>query len=276
MSTIKVKDADSNDKYYQTIEVGSSTEAFQPVVPDYKLAHAQNFIEETYGDTVSIWEKAKPLVKFGKNPDLDSGVAETIWMTGGNETLKTANDIDIIVSTNVGDTQDVVIEGHTISGSDLTFVVQTATLNGTTNVSLATPLARVTRAYNNGSTDFAGNITIEDNGTSVHMTILGTDGQNQSLKASTSLSSVDYWIITGLAGGVIGSVSATVEFELQVKEAGKVWRTQYSFNSSDYTEVGGDPYIIVKPNSDIRILGTSNTNNTEAVASIRGYLAIVT
>jgi len=274
--SIKVKDADSNDKYYETVGDGSSSNPFQSVVPDFKLAHAIKSISDTYSDTVDIWEKGKVLNKFGYNPDLDTGVAETIWNQGGNETLKTANDIDIIVSTNAGDTQDVVIEGHTISGSDLTFVTQTATLNGTTNVSLTTPLARVTRVYNDSSTDFAGDITVEDNGTSVHAKVSGSTGQNQTKKCQTATSSVDYWIITSISGGVVGSVSATVQFELQVKLSGKVWRALYDFNSSDYTQVDLSTYIIVPPNSDIRIIGTSGTNNTEAVAAIQGYLAIVT
>lgn len=274
--SIKVKDADGTDRYYETVEAGTSGNPFQSVIPDFKLAHAIKSINADFGDDVSIWEKAETLVKFGKNPDLDSGVSETIWNTGGDETLKTANDIDIVVSTNVGDTQDVVIEGHTISGSDLTFVTQTATLNGTTNVSLTTPLARVTRLYNNSSTDFAGDITVEDNGTSVHLTVFGTNGENESNKCQTAISSTDYWIITKIAGGVIGSVSATVEFELQIKLSGKVWRTVYRFNTDGYIEAGGEPYLIVPPNSDVRIVGTSNNNNTDAVASIIGYLAIIT
>lgn len=274
--SIIVKDALGSDKYYQTIEAGDATNPFQSVIPDFKLAHAIRSIEADFGDTVSIWEKAKTLVKFGKNPDLDSGVSETIWNTGGDETLKTANDIDVVVSTNAGDTQSVVIEGHTISGSDLTFVTQTVTLTGTTPAALTTPLARVTRLYNDSATNFAGDITVEDNGTSVHLTVRGTNGENQSNKCQTAISSSDYWIITHIAGGVIGSVSATVEFELQIKLSGKVWRTVYRFNTSNYTEAGGEPYLIVPPNSDVRIVGTSNTNNTDAVAAIIGYLAIIT
>jgi len=270
-----VKDANASDKYFQTLEDGTSANPFQSVVPDYQLAHAQNVIFDTYGDTVSIWDKAKTLSKFGKNSDLDTGTRETIWETGGDETLKTANDIDVIVSSNAGDTQSVVIEGHTISGTDLTFVVQTLTLNGTTNVSLTTPLARVTRAYNNGSTDFAGTITVKDNGSTTHLTINGADGQNQSRKCQTSLSQFDYYIVTGLSGGVIGSVSATVTFEFQVKEIGKVWRTIREFNSSTYTEEKLTTPIIVKPNSDVRMVGLSGTNNTKAIASFSGYLASI-
>ena len=274
--SIKVKDADLADKYYETVESGTSGNPFQSVVPEYRIASAINQILNDDAVDVSLWEKAKSLSKFGTNPDLDSGVAETIWSTGGTETLPTANSIDIIVSTNVGDTQDVVIEGHTLSGTDLTFVVQTATLNGTTNVTLGTPLARVSRAYNNDSTDFAGDITIEDNGTSVNLSMLGTAGENVSEKCATSISQFDYWIITEVSGGVIGTVSANVEFKLQSKRFGKVWLTIYEFNSSDFTDVAVNPCIIIPPNTDVRIIGTSDTNNTEAVADIRGYLAIIT
>jgi hypothetical protein len=274
--SIIVKDANSVDRYYETVGDGSSSNPFQSVVPDYKLAHAIRQIKNSDGVDVSIWEKGKSLSKFGLNSDLDTGVAETIWETGGDETLKTANDIDVIVSSNAGDTQDVVIEGHTISGTDLTFVVQTVALNGTTNVSLTTPLARVTRAYNNNSTNFAGTITIKDNGTSTHLTINGAAGQNQSRKCQTSLSSADYFIVTELSGGVVGSTSATVKFQFQTKAIGKVWRTQRSWNSSTFTEVKLNPPLIVPPNSDVRIIGTSGTNNTEAIAVFAGYLAIIT
>ena len=270
-----VKDANATDRYFQTLEDGTLANPFQSVVPDYKLAHAQNAIFDTYGDTVSIWDKAKTLSKFGKNSDLDTGVRETIWETGGDETFKTANDIDVVVSSNPGDTQSIVIEGHTISGTNLTFVVQTLTLNGTTNVSLTTPLARVTRAYNNGTTDFAGTITVKDNGSTTHLTINGADGQNQSKKCQTSISQNDYYIITSLSGGVIGSVSATINFEFQVRDAGKVWRTIREFNSSTFTDVHLETPIIIKPNSDIRMVGTSGTNNTKAIASFSGYLALI-
>ena len=180
--SIKVKDADGLDKYYETVEDGGSSSPFQSVVPDFRIAHAINEINNVYSDNVSIWQKAKSLIKFGTNGDLDSSVSETIWETGGNEALKTANDIDVVVSTSASDTQSVTIEGHTISGNDLTFVSQTVNLNGTTNVSLTTPLARANRLVNNNGTDFVGDITVEDNGTSVNLTVKGTDGQNQSKK----------------------------------------------------------------------------------------------
>jgi len=274
--SIKVIDGDGANKYYEVIEDGTTGNPFQSVVPDYRLAWAHEYIQSTYSDTVSVWEKSKATTKFGKNPDLDAGTSETLWQTGGDETLKTANDIDIVVSTNVGDTQDIVIEGYTISGSDLTFVSQTATLNGTTNVTLTTPLARVQRLYNDDSTDFAGDITVEDNGTSVHLTVKGTDGENQSQKCALSLPSTEYLIITQIGAGVVGTTSATVEYALQVLLSGKVWRTQFVFSTSGYQEIYFDVPIVVPPNSDIRIIGTSDTNNTEGIAFIKGYYGIIT
>ena len=276
MSNIKILDGDGATKYFQVVEDGSTGNPFQSVVPDFKIAAAMNEILGNDAVSVSVWEKSKTLSKFGSNIDLDTGTAETIWATGGTETLPTSNAIDIIVSTSAGDTQDIVIEGHTLSGTDLTFVVQTATLTGTTNVTLATPLARVSRAYNNGATDLAGDVTIEDNGTSVNLTMLGTVGANQSEKCATSTSQFDYWIITEINGGVIGTISANVEFKIQSKAMGKVWRTIYEFNSSTYTDIQLNPCIIIPPNHDVRMVGTSDTNNTEAVADIRGYLAIIT
>lgn len=102
---------------------------------DVWLTHAVNEIESTYGDRVSIELKEKSLIKFGRNEDVGT-TEETVWLVGGDETYPTTNAIDTIVSTDAGDDQQVIIEGHTISGNDLTFVTQTATLNGTTNVSL--------------------------------------------------------------------------------------------------------------------------------------------
>lgn len=271
--SIKVKDADGLDKYYQTVEDGSLVNPFQSVVPSYRVAHAEESIRLTYGDTVSVWQKAKSLIKFGSNKDLDTGVSETIWSTGGNETLKTANEIDVVVSTSASDTQTITIEGHTISGTDLTFVTQDLTLNGTTPVSLTTPLARVNRLFNSSATNFVGDITVEDSGTSTNLTILGTEGDNQSKKCQTAISKDDYFIVTQISGGVVGTIAASINFSFQFAEVGKVWRTIREFSSANYTEVPLDPPIIIRKNTDIRIIATSDTNNTEAVAELSGYLA---
>jgi len=243
---------------------------------DYWIERAVRNIFADYGDSVSVEVKNKSLIKYGANFDIDAGVRETVWTVGGNETYPIGNNIDVVVSTNAADTQQVVIEGHTLSGSDLTSVTQTATLNGTSNVTLATPLYRANRMYNNGSTDFAGTVTVEDNGTSTHLSVTGN--VNQSLKCATALSSTDYWIITALDVSVNKTNSANVDFEFQIREYGKVWRTRYYISLS--SSAGGKlyqlmPCIIAPPNSDIRILATSAVNNTGVTASIHGVLASI-
>ena len=244
---------------------------------DYWITRAIKNIEADYGDVVSVDSKNKSLIKFGVNTDIDSGITETVWEVGGNETYPTGNNIDIVTSTSGSDTQEVIIEGHTLSGSDLTFVTQTATLNGAADVTLSTPLYRANRMYNNGSTDFAGIVTVEDNGTSVNLQVQAGD-VNQSLKCATSLSSTDYWIVTALDIGVRRTNTAAVDFELQVREYGKVWRTRYFM--SDSSNAGGklfqlNPCIIIKKNSDIRMVATSLVNNVGVTASIHGVLASI-
>lgn len=274
MATLKIKDGDVATKYLNVIEAGTSSEPHESVIPDYRIPYAINQIFVDDAVTVSVREKAKSLIKFGRNSDLDIGT-ETVWEVGGDETYPTGNDIDIVVSDDAGDTQDVVIEGHTLSGSDFTFVTQTATLNGTTNVALTTPLARASRLYNNDSTDFTGTVTVEDNGTSVHLSATGTS--NQSLKCATTLSSVDYWIITGFQIAVTKTTAATVDFELQIREYGKTFRTRYygsAGNGSQYFNF--DQPIIAPPNSDIRAIASSLVNNVGVSAAIHGYLAIIT
>jgi len=274
MSTIVVKDGNIADKYYNVVGAGTALDPFQQVVPDYRIANAIRNIAVNDSVTVSVYEKAKNLVKFGQNPSLASDVEETVWSTGGIEVLETTNAIDRLVSTDAGDTQTVVIEGHTISGSDFTFVTQTATLNGTTPVVLTTLLARTSRIYNTGSTDFAGTVTVYTNGGDTHLTASGSD--DQSLKCATTISSTDYWIITGFDVAVNRSNVANVDFKLQVMESGGVFRTQYftsQANGGSYFTF--DQPLIVKPNSDVRVQATSNAANTSVVSSIHGYLATV-
>lgn len=242
----------------------------------YWIDRAIKNIEADYGDVVSVVAKNKTLIKYGANPDLALNTRETIWQTGGDETYPTGNNIDVVVSDDNDDTQSIIIEGHTLSGSDLTFVTQTLTLTGTSNVNLTTPLYRANRLINNGSTDFLGTITVKDNGTSTHITVTGD--QNQSLKAATSISSVDYYIINGVDISVERANAGSVDFELQIREFGKVWRTRYYLTGSSTSGaqlIRLEPCIIAPKNSDVRIVGTANAANMAASASIHGVLASV-
>ena len=122
----------------------------ETICQDYHVDQAIREIKATYGDIVSVSRKAKSLLKFGANFDLaSSGTAETVWAQGGDETYVSANSIDKFSSSSGDDTGTMVVEGHTIDGSgEFTFVTQSVTLQGQTEASLTTPLARSSRLYN--------------------------------------------------------------------------------------------------------------------------------
>ena len=258
---------------------------------DFNLALAEKEIFELYNKRVSIWDKAKTLVRFGVNPDVN-GVEETVWDIGGIETYATGNTIDTISSTNVTDTEIIRIEGHTVIGTGVdakfTFVVQTVTLNGQNKVLLPIPVARVSYMENANSFSLVGDVFVyEDTAivagaptdlTKAHCKIRGTAGIDQSQKCSTTFSDTDFFIVNfasaGLEAGTGVDVAADVQFE--VREPGGVFKHRKVFSSvkgSSLTQI--NPYIIVPRNSDVRINCATTSNNIAVTASFSGYLATV-
>jgi hypothetical protein len=243
------------------------------LVTDEWASLAISEVLEEYGDDVTI--KPKTLFKFGRNPDIDAGVYETVWLAGGDEIIPTGNLIDSIVSDDIADTVDILIEGHVLVGSDLIFTVQTIALNGTTPVLLATPLVRCTRMYNDNGTDLVGEVTVYESGTGNIHNVIGI-GKNQSEKAQTAFSSTDYGFITQIAGGPSSKTAALVEFDLQIRLPNKVWRTRFEFaTSGNSLNIPLQPYLIVPKNSDVRLRAKSNTNNTEVFGSFNVIIAKV-
>jgi hypothetical protein len=214
-----------------------------------------------------------------------------VWGYGASlahEVLAATNLIDTISSSSAADTQLVRIEGHTISGSNLTFVVQTATLNGRNKVVLTTPLARAAIVRNAGSTDFAGDIYVYEesaitNGVpnvaaKVHLKSTVTQGDNESDKCAASISSVDYWFLTTMQFAVLKKAAAFAEFSLQIKTSGGVYITEETFsasNSSGTISVSFDPIIIVPPNADVRVTCIADAASTDVMADLSGVLATV-
>ena len=260
------------------------------------LALSMREIESTYGDKVSLYEKGKSLLKFGRNSDMSLDTLETIWNLGGNEVyvpFDGTNPIDTVSSSSTSDTTTITIEGHTQSGTgtntQFTFVIQTAVLNGQNKVTLTTPLARVSRMYVNADTALVGDVYVYEDGTitggvptdltTAHITIKGSIGDTQSFKAATTFSNTDYFICTGGFVSVNRKQAGAVDFQLQVRRVGGVFRpvARLSLNSAaqDTVQINLLPYAIVPKNADVRIVGTSNANGMEADASFEGWIASV-
>ncbi len=270
---------------------------------DYALRVAKT----TYGVDLDVYGKGKQLTKFGRTTNADAGIKTTVAEFQGseaNETFATANTVDSIVSSSASDTGKTIgIEGHTINTTtgDRTFVVQSAVLNGQTPVTLETSMFRMTRMYVADGTysspasevvgtvygydsTLAGGVTagVPNTASSTKCLINAPDGFQQSQKAATSLSSVDYWILTYVRAGMVRptGTSIGVDVDLEVRNLGGVWRPeglQLSLENTATTfyKVEFHPFRIVPANSDVRIICTSDTNNVQVQASVGGVLAKV-
>jgi len=96
--------------------------------------------------------------KFGENPDIDTDSApEDIWEGGGLYTYDADGTAPIVslASDDAADTEPVLVQGLDIEGNE---VVQVITLQGTTRTALTTPLWRVYRMSNEGTSDLAGTV----------------------------------------------------------------------------------------------------------------------
>jgi hypothetical protein len=260
-------------------------------VPDGRLVQAEREIEATFGDRVSVDRKAKSLIKFGKSGTLSTD-RETVWNVGGNETYVTGNTITHVSSSSASDTQTLKLECHTVSGtgtnSRFTFVVQTVALNGQTPVALDTPVARISRMFNDNGTELVGNVYVyEIDGTTVTAGVPSPAskihskidaGFQQGFKGATTFSNEDYYVLTGGFGSVSYKQSAAVDFYLEVRQAGKVFIEQaaVSANASGGSwQIDLDPAVIIPKNADVRITCESGSQGAVVYGSFKGYLAKV-
>jgi len=255
-------------------------------VPDGRLVQGEREIQRTYGDKVSIDRKAKSLIKFGRSAQLGTDGLETVWTCGDDEVYVTDNTISYVSSSSASDTQDVTIEGHTVSNGEFTFVIQTVTLNGQSAVALDTDIARVSRMYNSDNTELVGRVVVYENATlsggvptdatKIHIDIPA--GFQQSFKAATTFSDSDYFICTGFYGSVSAKQSGSVDFYPEVRQTGKVFRQAGCFTASTNggpADITLDPPLIVPKNADIRIRCETETNNLVVFGIFKGYIAKV-
>lgn len=176
----------------------------------------------------------------------------------------------------------------TATNQKKTFVVQTKALNGQNEVTLDTPLAKLTRIFvgtQNRAADTVGEVygyesTSLSAGkpsdtTKIHLTMPAN--KNQSQKASTSLSDSDYWLVTGFRGSLLEKSAAFADVELQYREVGGVWRPIEDVTTQTSSGIFKfDQIQIIPKNADVRLVGVADTTGNRSVSgSIQGYLASV-
>ena len=258
-------------------------------VPDGRLVQAEREIYQTFGDVVSIDQKAKTLIKFGRSAQLTTGSLQTVWTVGGNETYVNDNLIDSISSSSASDTEVIYLEGHTVTGTgqdqQFTFVTQTVTLNGQTRVALPTPLARASLAFNDNGTPLVGRVAVYENTTlsggipidttKIHLDIPA--GLQESFKAATTFSDSDYFVLTGGFGSVSLKQDGAADFYLEVRPPGKVFRQVAAISATNAGpwQINLDPAVVVPKNYDVRVRAETSANNLVVFTSFQGYLAKV-
>lgn len=258
--------------------------------PIYK--EAIDLIYADYGDRVSIKAKKKRLRKWGSTTAVSTSRTVVMTMKSGiaEETMLTSNGITTVISDSGSDTMDIdFYEGHTYSAGNLTFVVENTntTLTGTTAATLPTALARSTRArltapangniyfYEGGAT--SGGIPTD--GTEVHLIIPA--GEIQTQKNSTSISSVDYWIIEHAFCSVLSKTSAWVQARIEIKAASATYFypitgwTGISDSSGKRSLLDDDEFLIIPKNHDVRMVIEANTGGVLVAGEMSGPLASV-
>lgn len=251
------------------------------------MEQAKRVIFAMYGDRVSLEAKNKDLLKFGHHAAVQTSGTTLMTLPTGiyNETFVSTNIITSLISSSAADTEDVIIEGHTISGGVFTFVVQTATLTGQSVVTLGTPLARASRIYNSNGEPLIGVISVCENDTyssgvpdidtGVHLQIRA--GMQQSEKASTTISNIDYWVITSFYADMLEKTSASADVDLEIRLVGKVFRQHADVSCSTNHRAPQPiaPYLIIRPNSDVRLVARAGANGKDVAGGIMGSLLSV-
>jgi len=255
---------------------------------DFGITVAEKQIFNTFGDTVSVLDRSEALFQFGSLESLGTD-EETIWNQGGDEVYVTTNSIDTISSSDVGDTQPVLVDGHTVVGTGVnaqfTFVRQTVTLNGQNKVVLATPLARVQRARDTGSSLFAGDVYVYEDtdivggvpldNTKIHVKILA--GDQISRKAAFTVADNEYFILTNVIMSVNKLVSARVDFETKFRAPGGLFTPTIpvTINSDGIgtEQIKLYPYAAIPKNADVKVSATSSAVNTDVSAVVSGFYA---
>ena len=273
-------------------------------IVDNRLQHAINQVAREDGQAINVASKAKTLKKFGRSSLVDSNKFHDLWpLSDAGEPYRPAtNLLTEIMSDDANDTEPVLIEGFTIAAGVLTFISQTVTLNGTTEVLLTSAtqsdgsagvaLGRCTRIKNQttSGTDLVGNIYVWDGsadttpGTPDDLTKVGghisiTDQQTQ--QSFTSVSSTDYFFITQMFASVNRVQAAAVDVQIDTRDVGNggTWlpaHPQIGLHTTGATsvELPLDPVIIVRPNHDIRVRAQgSSATNTQVSCFFAGYLA---
>ncbi len=243
------------------------------------------FIENTYSE-----RKQDYVLKFGLNPDIDSGDAETIWSLGGQYVFTTSDTENYYISSDdAGDNQN--IKGELIVLNDIgkyeryQYDVQ---LNGTTPVLIPTPnnwpCVASNRAFNDSQTPLNGDVyiyedTLTAGGVPSDITKVKSHIVNGSEQTEQAIYTVPELLEDGRqvliaelyswSGEAIRNRSTAGLLTLKVFEKGKVGRVRGNIGLSESrlsSQVFGENTPLeIKAGADIIINASELSTNNVAI-----------
>ena len=259
---------------------------------------AKEHIEIT--ESVDLQDGYKPLRKFGRGL-CAATQTKTVLMTQVTtvidvETHTTANLVDTLSST-ASNTATIGVQGFTVDTSgDLTYVSQDATMNGTTAVTLTTPLNTVTRmfvkegTFASPSADVAVPVYASESTNTGLTAGLPTSAAyckaimpanvNQTEKALTATAKDEYAAVLGvevsLPEGASPTGTAAADVNLEIKRKGGVYRPvglEAAVGAQQRTAVVKfDPPVVVPPNSYFRLVASASTADLVVAGAMNGVV----
>ncbi len=188
--------------------------------------------------------------KFGQNDDVGTGAFEDVWDNGGTYIYPADNTAPItkLIGHNAADTEPIEIQGLDINGN---LVIQTKTITGLTAVTLDTPLWRIFRLRNVGTTDLVADVcAINDADTQDYACI--NNGNNQTLMALYTIPAGKTGYLLKGTGNIVGTNRAySIDGEVSMRNFGSVFQLKNTFGlSTDGSSYFDHKYPIPLPISE--------------------------
>lgn len=229
---------------------------------------------------------AESINQFGRNPDIDAGVAEDVWETGGNYIWQATAQTLTIVSTSVNDDGAPAGTGLwnlIIYGLDANFdqVQETVTLDGTTPVVTTQTFLRTHLAVG-----FEAGTTLANAGAiTATYTTTGDPAftvpafQGRTTIARYTVPAGHTLMVTRVYGSISRTQSGTAELRFVTRDAGRVdaaalvqgFAGVHSQGSS-WVSIGYTLPAYLPEKTDVKIRATAGANNTDINAGFDAIL----
>jgi hypothetical protein len=213
------------------------------------------------------------MLKFGRNPDVDSAAAEDVWEGGGLYTFDTTAQSLEIVSDDVNDDGDPASTGAltvTVIGLDANYAskTETVTMNGTTPVALTGTWMRVHRCSvtTAGSSEVnEGTLTVRIAGAGATRLVVGANNGQTLMAVYTIPASKTGYLYHYYVTGNSTPTAPTMDVSLWTRTSTGVrnLKHQQAVSAGDALTYSFAAPFKITEKTDVWLRASSNVNNTD-------------